>query len=63
MSKVSTMVDEGLFIALSAVLSGVKYETISDLKGVTQLDKLDATHAILLVTNGTGFDLKTIELP
>ena len=44
-------------------IAGVKYETIADLKGVTQLDKLDATHAILLVTNGTGFDLKTIELP
>ena len=43
--------------------AGVKYDTIAELKGVMQLDKLDAGHAILLVTNGTGFDLKTIELP
>ena len=43
--------------------AGVKYDTIAELKGVMQLDKLDAGHAILLVTNGDGFDLKTIELP
>jgi hypothetical protein len=43
--------------------AGVKYDTIKELKGVMQLDKLDAGHAILLVTNGEGFDLKTIELP
>lgn len=47
----------------TTTLAGVKYETITDLKGVTQLDKLDSTHAILLVENGTGFDLKTIDLP
>jgi len=43
--------------------AGVKYETIAELKGVMQLDKLDDTRAILLVKNGDGFDLKTIELP
>jgi hypothetical protein len=43
--------------------AGVKYDTIAELKGVMQLDKLDAGHAILLVANGDGFDLKTIELP
>jgi len=47
----------------SSVTAGVKYDTISELKGVTQLDKLDAGHAILMVKNGDGFDLKTIELP
>lgn len=44
-------------------LAGVKYEKIEDLKGVMQLDKLDAHHAILLVKSGEGFDLKTIDLP
>lgn len=43
--------------------AGVKYEKLESLKGVTQLDKLDAGHAILLVSNGDGFDLKTIDLP
>jgi hypothetical protein len=43
--------------------AGVKYETIGNLKGVMQLDKLDDTHAVLLVQNGDGFDLKTIDLP
>lgn len=47
----------------STTTAGVKYDTIAELKGVTQLDKLDAGHAILLVTNADGFDLKTIELP
>jgi hypothetical protein len=47
----------------SSATAGVKYETISDLKGVMQLDKLDDTHAILLVKNGAGVDLKTIDLP
>jgi len=43
--------------------AGVKYDTVEALKGVTQLDKLDAGHAVLVVANGDGFDLKTIELP
>jgi hypothetical protein len=44
-------------------LAGVKYEPISSLKDVMQLDKLDDAHAILLVKHGDGFDLKTIDLP
>ncbi|HXD87498.1 MAG TPA: hypothetical protein VN641_13460 [Urbifossiella sp.] len=44
-------------------LAGVKYEKIDSLKGVMQLDKLDAHHAILLVKSDDGLDLKTIELP
>jgi len=46
-----------------SLTAGVKYETIGDLKGVMQLDKLDDAHAVLLVKNGTNFDLKTIDLP
>ena len=37
--------------------------TIEDLKGVTQLDKLNATHALILVEADGNADLKTIALP
>jgi hypothetical protein len=43
--------------------AGVEYETIADLKGVMQLDKLDDSRAIILVQAGDGFNLKTIPLP
>ena len=43
---------------------GVGYETISDLKGVTQLDKLDAGRALLVVKDDDGaLALKTVPLP
>jgi hypothetical protein len=44
---------------------GIGYDTISSLKGVTQMDQLDDHHAVLLVQeNPTGsMDLRTIELP
>jgi hypothetical protein len=43
---------------------GLGYDTITELKGVEQLDKLDDTHA-LIVARGEGgtLDLKTITLP
>lgn len=44
-------------------LAGPKYEKITELKDVVQLDKFDDTRAILLVKNGAGFDLKTVPLP
>jgi hypothetical protein len=43
---------------------GLGYETLSSLKGVMQLDKLDDTHAIILVQTPAGtMNLETIELP
>ncbi|HYP06247.1 MAG TPA: hypothetical protein VER03_08410 [Bryobacteraceae bacterium] len=42
---------------------GVPFETIADLKGVQQLDKLDDTHAVLLTDAGGSLDLRTIALP
>jgi hypothetical protein len=44
---------------------GIAYDTIAELKGVTQMDQLDHRHAVLLVqANPNGsVDLKTIELP
>jgi hypothetical protein len=45
-------------------LKGMGYETIAALKGVVQLDKLDKTHALVLVqADGGALDLKTIDLP
>ena len=40
------------------------YDTIEDLTGVVQLDKLDKDHALLLVRNDAGsLDLKSVQLP
>jgi len=43
--------------------AGLKYETVAGLKGVEQLDRLDATRAVLLVRNADGLNLQTIPLP
>jgi len=43
--------------------AGQSYETIEDLEGVVQLDRLDSKRAIVLVANDQGSDLKTIDLP
>jgi hypothetical protein len=54
---------EAIIARPATLTAGVKYETIAELKGVEQLDKLDAERAILLVKTDAGFDLKTIPLP
>lgn len=44
--------------------AGLPYETLGELKGVEQLDRIDDTKAVLLVKNDAGaLDLKTIALP
>ncbi|MBC7854991.1 MAG: hypothetical protein IAF94_16285 [Pirellulaceae bacterium] len=43
--------------------AGVKYDTVAELKGVEQLDKLDDKHAVLLVKAEGGLNLQTIALP
>jgi hypothetical protein len=43
--------------------AGVDYETLADLKGVQQLDKLDDMNALLLVDTEGSLDLRTIALP
>ena len=44
--------------------AGLSYETLEELKGVVQLDRLDDTHALLLIQDEQGAqDLRTIELP
>jgi hypothetical protein len=43
---------------------GIGYETIGSLKGVVQMDKLDAGHAVILVQDQSGaLDLETVDLP
>lgn len=47
-----------------AETAGVKAEKVTDLKDVTQLDKLDETRMVILTGKpGAGFDLKTVPLP
>jgi hypothetical protein len=42
---------------------GLGYETIEALKGVTQMDDLDRTHAVVLVQKGGDVNLETVDLP
>jgi hypothetical protein len=43
--------------------AGLKYETVADLKDVTQLDKLGDKHALILVANDSGKSLQAVALP
>ena len=43
--------------------AGLKYDTLSDLKGVEHLDKLGDAHAVLLVRSPKGLNIQTIPLP
>jgi hypothetical protein len=43
--------------------AGLKYESITDLKGVVQLDRLDKNHALVLLETPSGMNLETIDLP
>lgn len=45
-------------------ITGVPYQTIAELKGVEQLDKLDDANAVILARSESGsLDLKTVALP
>jgi hypothetical protein len=54
---------EGITKPVKTDTAGVKYEKITELANVVQLDKLDDARAILLVKHDAGFDLKTVPLP
>lgn len=43
--------------------AGQPFETIAELTGVEQLDRLDDARAVVLVKNDAGLELRTIELP
>jgi len=55
-------VTEGISKPVRGTL-GMTYDTISTLKGVTQLDELDKSHALILVQTNSGMNLETIDLP
>jgi hypothetical protein len=44
-------------------VAGLAFQTIADLQGVEHLDRLDASHALLLVLDGGARDLRTVALP
>lgn len=44
-------------------VAGQTYETIKELEGVVQLDKLNATHAVIVTSANGAMDLRTIALP
>jgi hypothetical protein len=44
--------------------AGLPYETLKDVKGVEQLDRLDKDNALVLIkSDAGGFSLKAIPLP
>jgi len=47
----------------NGLTAGLKYDTIGELKGVEQLDKLGDKQAVLLVRTDSGLNLQTIALP
>lgn len=50
---------------VTSVTAGLGYDTIKDLKGVDQLDKLNDQYAVVLIRHegGSSFDLQTVALP
>jgi hypothetical protein len=42
---------------------GVGYETVDSMKGIEQMDQLDAGHSIVLARTGTGLNLAAVPLP
>ncbi|MEW4487650.1 hypothetical protein AB1L42_06185 [Thalassoglobus sp. JC818] len=43
--------------------AGQTYETVSSWQNVVELDKLNSTHAVVLIDDGGQLNLKTVELP
>jgi hypothetical protein len=54
---------QGITAPVKTEKAGLTYDTIKDLQGVEQLDKVDKDHAILLVRSGGKASLETIALP
>ena len=44
-------------------VAGVKFEPVTQLAGVMQMDKLDADRAVVLVKDGETLAVKTVPLP
>jgi hypothetical protein len=64
--KISTedlLTSEGITQPVHGGTAGQPYETVKDWKGVTQLDQLDDTNAIVLIEQNGKADLRTLPLP
>jgi hypothetical protein len=64
--KISTedlLTREGITKPVRTGTAGQSYETIKDWKGVTQLDQLDDTNAIVLIEQEGAAHLRTLPLP
>ena len=48
---------------VSAETAGIAYETISSMKGIEQLDQLDAQNSIVIARSDTGLNLQVVPLP
>ncbi|MFT7644045.1 MAG: hypothetical protein ACI9G1_005811 [Pirellulaceae bacterium] len=54
---------EGITSKVSDETAGQKYETIEDLKGVVQLDRLNDSSAVIITQSDDGTDLRSVALP
>jgi len=43
--------------------AGVSYQTIASMTGIQQLDKLDATHSVVIASAGSSLNLSAVDLP
>ena len=48
---------------VTAETAGIAYEKITSMTGIQQLDKLDATHSIVIASANGGLNLTAVELP
>lgn len=53
----------GITEPVKTTTAGQAYETIKELEGVVQLDKLNSTHAVIVTSANGSMDLRTIALP
>lgn len=44
-------------------VAGQSFESVESMSGVVQMDKLNSTHAVVLIDNDGSLDLKTVALP
>jgi hypothetical protein len=48
---------------VTAETAGVAYEKIASMTGIQQLDKLDATHSVVIASANGGLNLSAVDLP
>jgi len=53
----------GITAKVTTETGGIAYETIAAMKGVEQMDLLDAQRSIVLARNASGLNLSAVALP